>query len=232
MSLRRVSGLLVATLTTTAAMWGVAATTASAGLPSFDVSISNTHVGSFQVGQPGTFTIGLQFLSPNVSTGSDTFTITDVLPTGLTYASDTGSAAGFTCSAAGQTVTCTGQPNFSSSKTSLSFTVTVNVANAAVPSVQNPASFTEADESDTNPDNNSQVDTIAVLAAASPSPTPTPTPTPTKTVTPVPTATVKAIGANRLPFTGARGLEWLLAGGVLVLMIGAALTRLSRRREH
>lgn len=227
MSLRRIPSLLVATLTATAAMWGVSATTASAGLPAFDVSISNTHVGSFQVGQPGTFTIGLQFLTTNVTTGTDTFTITDVLPTGLTYASDTGSAAGFTCSASGQTVTCTGQPNFSSSKTSLSFTVTVTVANAAVPSVQNPASFTDGDQSDNNPDNNSQTDTIAVLAAASPSPTPTPT----KTVTPTPTATVKATVSKRLPFTGTRDLELLLSGGLLVLAIGVAVTGLGRRRR-
>ena len=229
MSIRRFPTLLVATLTASAAMWGAAATDASAGLPSFDAAISNTHVGSFQVGQPGTFTLGLQFLTTQVSTGSDQFTITDVLPAGLTYASDTGSAAGFTCGHSGQTVTCTGQPNFSSSKTSLSFTVTVDVAAAAVPAVQNPESLVDGDAADNNPDNNSATDTIAVLAA--PSPTPTPTPTKTVVPTPVPTATVKATGAGRLPFTGAHELELLLAIGLFVLAIGVAVTGLGRRRR-
>src|SRR5579864_4197965 len=81
-----------------------------AGL-SFDVGIQKSHTGNFTVGQNGTFTITLSNSNTSPSaTGTTTFTVTDNLPTGLTYVSSAGGASGFTCSAIGQAVTCTGQP--------------------------------------------------------------------------------------------------------------------------
>jgi fimbrial isopeptide formation D2 family protein/LPXTG-motif cell wall-anchored protein len=203
----------------------------------FDVSISKTHTGDFTVGDPGVFTITLQHES-NGGTGQDEFTITDTLPAGLTYVSDTGSSAGFTCQANGQTVTCTGQPNLSTGS-SVSFTLTVAVGSQAVPSVDNTASFTEEFNADNTPENDSDTDTVTVgvqaTTTASPSPSPSLSPSPSESPNPIvdsqpfisPTASV---AAETLPSTGNSALPFMIGGGVLLVLAGLALTskRLAR----
>ena len=67
------------------------------------LGIAKSHTGNFIAGQRGTYTI-LVSNSGNVAT-SGTITVTDTLPTGLSYFSATGT--GWACSAAGAIVTCT-----------------------------------------------------------------------------------------------------------------------------
>src|SRR5205807_4951948 len=70
-----------------------------------DLTIAKTHVGaSFNQGQQGaqyTLTVTNGGSAPS----SGTITVTDTLPSGLTFAS--GSGTGWSCSANGQLVTCT-----------------------------------------------------------------------------------------------------------------------------
>ena len=192
---------------------------AHAGI-SFDVSIAKTHSGDFTVGQNGTFNITLHNSGPS-ATGTDDFTVTDTLPTGLTYVSDTASTIGLTCNAAGQVVTCTGQPSIGSGNDK-SFALTVSVSDAARPSKTNTVSFDEENNADTNSDNNSDSDTVNVDPAettTTPTPTPTPTPSPTH-ASASPTASVAGNNANQLPFTGFPG--GLTIAIALVMVVAGA----------
>ena len=186
---------------------------ASAGV-TYDVSIEKTHTGNFTVGQNGVFTITLQHLSGS-STSSQTFTITDQLPAGLTYVSDTGAGSGFTCNANGQTITCTGAPNLGVNNTSVSFTITVAVGSQAAPSVDNTASFTA--QSDNNADNNTDTDTVTCNAAAA-TPPPSQSPTPSHSASPA----AAAAEEENLPSTG-RSTTPFVFGGVLLLALGLLL---------
>ncbi|HEY3129920.1 MAG TPA: DUF11 domain-containing protein, partial [Acidobacteriota bacterium] len=112
-----------------------------------DLSITKTHSGNFTVGVNGVYTITVQNVG-SAATGA--ITVTDVLPTGLSFVSGTGT--GWGCSAAGQTVTCT-NPGPLAVSASSTITLTVGVAAAAVPSVTNTA--TVSTSGDNNAANNS-----------------------------------------------------------------------------
>src|SRR3954453_4433173 len=112
----------------------VTATPAFAGI-TLDLGITKSHTGNFTVGTDGTFTITVHKSGPNASS-SDVITVTDTLPAGLTYASDTGSSASLTCNPSGQTVTCSGAPGIASGADA-AFTLTVHVASAASPTGDN-----------------------------------------------------------------------------------------------
>ena len=139
---------------------------ARAGGPT--ITVSKTHTGSFVVGSTGTFTIGLAEGSCCGSTGSTQFTVTDSLPTGLTFDA-TGSGNGtWSCGASGQTVTCTGTPAIATNSSS-TFPIVVTVLPAAFPSVTNTATVT--DNSCTNCifyNNNPASDTANVVLATPP----------------------------------------------------------------
>jgi len=113
-----------------------------------DLSISKTSTSPMTVGQNATYLLDVTNLGPSVTTGA--ITVTDVLPAGLTYVSAAG--AGFSCSAVGQTVTCTA-PGPMTVGQSVGITLTVAVGSAAVPTVTNTA--TVATLGDNNPSNNS-----------------------------------------------------------------------------
>ncbi|MFL6238064.1 MAG: DUF11 domain-containing protein [Actinomycetes bacterium] len=214
---------------------------ASAGT-SFDVGITKTHTGHFTVGQDGTFTITLHNDGPS-ATGSDNFTVTDTLPSGLTYASDTGSNANLSCSPSGQQVTCTGQPGIANGADA-SFTLTVHVANAARPSATNSVAYSESFEADNDPDNDSDTDNVIVDPAASASPTPGPTsPSPSPSSSPVatqsssaspsPSAAVAGENNQKLPSTGFPApLLLLLAVALVVGGLGVYLAVTAGRRAH
>lgn len=123
-----------------------------------DLTISKSHIGDFIVGTTGTYTITVT----NIGTGSttETITVTDTLPAGLGFISGTG--AGWTCSAVGQTVTCT-NPGPLAPNESSSINLTVSVGPEAVPSVIN--SVTVSTPNDSDPNNNSDDDPTNVLAA-------------------------------------------------------------------
>ncbi len=123
-----------------------------------DLAISKSHSGDFIVGTNGTYTITVTNIGSGSTTG--TITVTDTLPAGLGFISGTG--AGWSCSAVGQTVTCT-NPGPLAPNASSTLTLTVSVGPEAVPSVTN--SVTVNTLNDSNPNNNSDDDPTNILAA-------------------------------------------------------------------
>ncbi|MDQ2701449.1 MAG: hypothetical protein M3Y70_01235 [Pseudomonadota bacterium] len=127
--------------------------------PVADLGITKTHNGSFfTVGQNGSYNIVVHNHGPEIATG--TATVTDTLPTGLTYVSGTGT--GWACSAVGQVVTC------NNSQTSLAIgadlpalTLTVAVGAAAAASTENTATVSHPMFDGTG-GNQSDDDTVAV----------------------------------------------------------------------
>jgi uncharacterized repeat protein (TIGR01451 family) len=95
---------------------------------------------------------GLEVFNAGPSAASGLIVITDVLPAGLTFVS--GGGGGWTCSAAGQTVTCTHPGPLSPFTGSFPITpaITVAITRAAYPSVTNMA--TVSSPNDPNPTNN------------------------------------------------------------------------------
>ncbi|MCC6931569.1 MAG: DUF11 domain-containing protein [Gemmatimonadaceae bacterium] len=112
-----------------------------------DLAISKTSTSPMTVGQNARYLLDVTNLGPGSTTG--TITVTDILPAGLTYVSAAGT--GFTCAAAGQTVTCTA-PGPMTVGQSVGITLTVAVEGAALPTVTNTARV--ATPGDINPDNN------------------------------------------------------------------------------
>jgi uncharacterized repeat protein (TIGR01451 family) len=99
------------------------------------LAIAKSHVGSFVAGSTGTYTIAVSN-SGNVAT-SGTVTVTDTLPTGLTF--DAGSGAGWACTSAGATVTCTSSTAIAAAGSASAISLVVNVATNAPASVTNSA---------------------------------------------------------------------------------------------
>ena len=69
-----------------------------------DLSIEKTHVGDFVAGASGTYEFVVNNAGP--SDAASPVRITDTLPDGLTYTGSTDVEGAWTCSAAGQDVTC------------------------------------------------------------------------------------------------------------------------------
>jgi uncharacterized repeat protein (TIGR01451 family) len=129
-----------------------------------DLTVTKTHGGSFAVGQNGVYSLTVNNIAtgPEAASTSGTITVTDTLPSGLTYVS--GSGTGWTCNAAGQAVTCTSSGLVAPGNSSSPITLTVGVAAGAVPAVTNTASVSTPGE--TNTANNSTADPTTVDPAA------------------------------------------------------------------
>ncbi len=109
-----------------------------------DVSLGKTTFGPFSVGNNGTYTLTVTNLG-GLATNGD-LTVIDNLPTSLGFVSATGTD--WSCSAAGQVVTCdrlTALDALSSS----SITLVVSVGTNAFPTVTNSATLTYAADTDT-----------------------------------------------------------------------------------
>jgi uncharacterized repeat protein (TIGR01451 family) len=118
-----------------------AALTDLGNLPAFaDLQITKTATSGFQYDQNSakTATYSLSVKNNGPQSASGTITVSDTLPTGLTYVSGTGT--GWSCSAAGSVVTCTNAGPVANGVTMSAITVTVTVGSSAVPSVTNSAS--------------------------------------------------------------------------------------------
>ena len=122
-----------------------------------DLSISKVATSAFVVGQNATYVLDVTNVSPGATSGP--ITVTDLLPPGLSYVAATG--AGFTCSASGQTVTCSSAGPLNPGQ-SVGITLTVLVGAAASPSVTNTASVVTP--GDLNPGNNSSSVTTPVAS--------------------------------------------------------------------
>ncbi|HET7299472.1 MAG TPA: CshA/CshB family fibrillar adhesin-related protein [Oleiagrimonas sp.] len=111
------------------------------------LSLTKTHVGDFKVGGTGSYTINVSntVITPTINPPSDPqpVRVVDTLPTGLTYASASGS--GWSCSNAGQVVTCdtTTLQDLTSSKTFPPITVNVTVDSDAPATLTNMATASD-----------------------------------------------------------------------------------------
>jgi len=102
--------------------------------PAVDLGVTMSHTGTFVSGGTGTYTITVSNAA-GVEREDNTVTVTDTLPAGLTYNSSSGT--GWTCSAAGQVVTCTHAPTINPGASLPALSLVVNVAEAAAASVTN-----------------------------------------------------------------------------------------------
>ncbi len=126
-----------ATVTTPGDPVGANNTSATPSIPvttAPDLSMTKTAVGSFVVGATATYRLVVR--NTGSAATSALVTITDPLPTGLSFASGVGT--GWTCSAVAQLVTCTSPTAIAIADSSV-VTLTVNVLPAAQPSVTNSA---------------------------------------------------------------------------------------------
>ncbi len=107
-----------------------------------------------------------------LTTGANSYTITDTLPTGLTLAAVPTAGAGWTCTANapalenvinGTKVICSRSTAIAPGAASTTITFPVNVANTAVPSVINPASVTGGGEPASATGNNTTTLTTPVI---------------------------------------------------------------------
>ena len=131
-----------------------------------DLRLSKTHNGNFTIGVQGTYTLTIDNTLGTAAT-SGTITVTDTLPNGLTYVPAGSGGTGWTCSAAGQVVTCTSGTVIAAGTVSANpITINVSVAAIAVPSVTNSASVSGGGEPAANAGNNSAFDPTVVTAAA------------------------------------------------------------------
>ncbi len=114
-----------------------------------DLELQKIPEGQFAVGVNGTY----RFEVRNIGTGADNgaFTITDMLPNGLGYVSSSGQ--GWTCSATGQTVTCTNPNSLAAGAKLEDLRMVVSVAQAAYPAVTNVATISSP-IGDSRPANN------------------------------------------------------------------------------
>ena len=132
-----------------------------------DLRLTKTHTGTFTVGVQGSYTLTVNnTLGTAPTTG--TITVTDTLPTGLSYIATGSGGTGWSCSAAGQIVTCTSGASIATGATSgAPITINVGVDAVAVPRVTNAASVAGGGEPSANANNNDAYDpTVVNLPAA------------------------------------------------------------------
>jgi uncharacterized repeat protein (TIGR01451 family) len=127
-----------------------------------NLGISKSHTGNFTAGQNGTYTIAVSNSGPDAAHGP--ITVTDPLPTGMTFVS--GSGAGWACGALGQNVTCTRNDQLGAGETT-SITLVVAVDRLAAANIVNVANVASLE--DNSPGNNSdsdptQIDQPALIA--------------------------------------------------------------------
>jgi uncharacterized repeat protein (TIGR01451 family) len=155
-----------------------------------DVIVTKSHNGNFTVGVNNTYTLTAHNIGLQATTAA-TLTITDTLPTGLTYVSATG--IGWICSAVGQVVTCTSTSVIAASSSSLNpitLTVLPTAAGATASPVTNNVSIAGGNEPATNSGNNTVSDSTAIYNA----PTITKTFLPTSVVSGLPSTLTLTIG--------------------------------------
>ena len=129
--------------------------------PEPDLAINKSHVGVFNEGVIGTYTLGV---SNNASAIDEpgAITVTDTLPAGLSFNSATGT--GWTCGAVGQDVTCSHPGPLAAGSSLPDISLNVLAGAAAVPSVINTANVSGS-LSDANTSDNTSSDSTVVVGA-------------------------------------------------------------------
>jgi uncharacterized repeat protein (TIGR01451 family) len=120
-------------------------TTVSPTIPPPALRLAMSHGGNFTVGTSGRYTLIVRNAADAGPT-TGPIIVTDTLPPGLTFISGTG--AGWSCSAAGQMVTC-GFPGLLESGGGTHLGLDVAVGPAAFPSVTNVATVSTPDQDNT-----------------------------------------------------------------------------------
>lgn len=123
-----------------------------------------TNGGGFQQGETGQYTLAVSNDAGAEAT-SDTITVTDTLPTGITPTGVSGS--GWSCTIAGQLVTCTrpgsGGSALAAGASAPNITINVAIAASAAASVNNTATVATANNDTTNA---SDTDTASIAPSA------------------------------------------------------------------
>ena len=122
-----------------------------------DLIINKSHTGNFIAGSTGSYNLLVHNNGPDSAQGVTT--VTDTLPTGLSYASASGS--GWTCAAVGQVVTCKSSNTVASGANLPAITLIVNVAANAAASISNTATVNNTNYNYiTNNDSSTDIATI------------------------------------------------------------------------
>jgi len=125
-----------------------------------DLKITKTHAGTFTRGGTASFTLTVQNVSTNASSG--TVTVTDTLPLGLTLT--TASGTGWTCSVSGQSLTCTRSDALAGGASYAAITASAGVSQTAPATVSNTATVRGGGATD--PLKNTSTDTASVVSSA------------------------------------------------------------------
>ena len=157
-----------------------------------DLRLTKSHSGSFKVGQTASYVLTVANIG-GPTTGA--ITVTDPLPAGLAFVTAGGTS--WTCSAAGQLITCT-HPGPLAPGASTSITLVVYVGSAAYPTVTNSATVITA--GDSNAGNNTAYDPTTIRSGTEITPPPTVSPVATPTPGgPLPTPTATGTTGPTLP---------------------------------
>jgi uncharacterized repeat protein (TIGR01451 family) len=125
-----------------------------------DLTVAKSHSGNFTRGSTGAYTITVSNAGGAATSG--TVTVSDTLPTGLSYVVATGT--GWTCGAAGQVITCTRSDALAAGSSYPAITVTASVLQTAASSVTNTASVSGG--SQTNTANDSSSDPTNIVSSS------------------------------------------------------------------
>ncbi|MEO8999386.1 MAG: CshA/CshB family fibrillar adhesin-related protein [Rhodanobacter sp.] len=123
-----------------------------------DLIITKSHIGNFIAGGTGSYNLLVHNNGPDTAQGVTT--VTDTLPTGLSYASASGS--GWTCAAVGQVVTCTSSNTIANGANLPPITLNVNVAPNAAASISNTATVSNPNYN-YNTSNDSSTDPTTIV---------------------------------------------------------------------
>ncbi|HEV7893544.1 MAG TPA: hypothetical protein VGP08_23220 [Pyrinomonadaceae bacterium] len=116
-----------------------------------DLTVAKTHSGNFTRGSTGSYSIVVSNAGGAATSG--TVTVSDTLPAGLTPSTQSGT--GWTCGAAGQTITCTRSDALAAGASYPAITVVVNVSQTAASSVTNTAAVSGGGQTNTSNDSSS-----------------------------------------------------------------------------
>lgn len=118
-----------------------------------DLQITKTRSASFPVNGTGSYTLTVTNIGTNPISG--TTTVVDNLPASLTFSSVSGT--GWTCNNTNP-ISCTRSDSLAANISFPPITINVNIGQAAIPSVTNTATLTNAN--DLNSDNNTATNTV------------------------------------------------------------------------
>jgi uncharacterized repeat protein (TIGR01451 family)/fimbrial isopeptide formation D2 family protein len=127
--------------------------------PRADLRLGKSHVGNLALGQTTRYTLQVSNLGP--SSASGTITVTDALPTGLSFVS--GGNANWVCNAVAQVVTCTSSSAIANGANS-SFDLNLLVSASVTSNLVNTASV-DSPTIDPQPKNNTASDTGLIIAS-------------------------------------------------------------------